>query len=167
MPTATYTPLAEITLTGSSALISFSSINQGYRDLILVGQIKTSAGRNATVTVNSDTTFGNYSYVYMWGDGSSSGSSANGSVSNVPINYRSQIYDTAVSSFTMNFMDYSTNKQKSIIYRYDRIDLSNGYETIAAVSRWHSTSAITSIEINANSTGFAAGTTMALYGVIS
>jgi hypothetical protein len=161
MPTPTYTPLANITLNASVASVTFSSIGQGFRDLVLVFSGKGSAsfiGR-----LNGDTAT-NYAGIVMNGDGSSTESVAgqnysylqffNSSLDN-PLNGSTQAH------INLNFMDYSaTDKYKTVLARGTRADGLVG----TSATRWNNTSAITSIEIRTN---FIAGDSFALYGIAS
>jgi hypothetical protein len=49
-----YTALANVTLGSSAASVTFSSISQSYRDLVLVITATTSAVDNAFIRFNSD-----------------------------------------------------------------------------------------------------------------
>lgn len=160
MPTPTYTPLANITLGSSAASVTFSSISQLYRDLVLVYNGNLSADAYFWLRFNGDTG-SNYNLVTAVGDGSSTSSSADTNNGWLAVG----LYVGSPSSksiMRMNFMDYSaTDKHKSSLIRYETI--TGGTSMMAG--RWASTSAITSILIQAQTTTFVAGTTMALYGV--
>lgn len=160
MPTSTYTPLANITLGSSAASVTFSSISQAYRDLVLVVRpIAASSGDNIHYRVNSSTS--GYSWITAYGDGSSTGSGAVGSDDS--FRFRWAYLSTSPTNFVTSFMDYSaTDKHKTILGRGD----SSGYASEMIAARWANTSAITSIYIyQENGTNFASGTTMALYGI--
>ena len=156
MPTPTYTPLANITLGSTASSVTFSSISGSYRDLVLVISGSSSALRGVALSFNGDTA-GNYNYVYMSGDGSStySGSAANQTPQNIGVT------GTVIGIITLNVMDYSqTDKHKTWL---SRSNVSNS-EVEARAGRWASTSAITSL-VATSSGSFAAGSTFALYGV--
>jgi hypothetical protein len=145
-----YTPLANVTLGSSASSVTFSSINQTYRDLVLILS-GTSSGGDILLQLNGDTNNANYSWVSMRGDGSAASSSSG----NGPI-----VMFSLAGNSTINIMDYSaTDKQKTFLTRFDHT--SNG--TNARAIRWANTAAITSMTLT-NAT-FPAGFTMALYGV--
>lgn len=169
MPTgvSAYVPLANLTLGSSASLVTFTSISQSYRDLVLIVNI---AGLTGTPTVtgsamrvNSDSG-SNYSWVSMTGNGSSAVAFTNTSTG----------FDLAcgtsnvASQAKINIMDYSaTDKNKSMIQRGDRSDVN----TQAYVQRWGSNTAITSIQLyspdyfGGTLDTWSAGSTFALYGV--
>lgn len=164
MPTPTYTPLANITLGSSTSTVTFGSINQGFRDLVLVITAKSVAG-TATVQFrpNGDTGF-NYSYVNMQGNGSSTNTLANsGGNNNFGLTVNTGVTNSEFNVIILNALDYSaTDKQKLLLVRNNRAG--NGVEAIAG--RWADTSAITYFTLTLNGgDSFATGSTMALYGI--
>ena len=165
MPTPTYTPLANITLGSSAATVTFSSISQAYRDLVLVYDGRNnSANAGIRVRINGDTA-ANYYWVSAWGDGSTTGSSAsvdsylilsNGGASSLTVN----------ANFIMHLMDYSaTDKHKSVLARENQPSGATYNDTSMYAHRWASTSAITSLAISYTSGSIIAGSTLALYGI--
>ncbi len=162
MPTQTYIPLANLTLSGSVATVTFSSISQSYRDLVLIANGYTSTlYDDPMVRVNSDTG-ANYNRIGMGGNGSTTSSSA---ATNSDRFYPARHgWDNANRNMLIiNFIDYSaTDKHKSILTRSDSPSVGTG----ATAQRWASTSAITSITFFTNA-NMAAGTTLALYGIAS
>jgi hypothetical protein len=154
-----YTALANVTLGSNAATVTFSSINQGYRDLVLVISISSASDGFDYIRLNGDTG-SNYNMLNMEG------------VANITqsISYANNTYlNPSMGSggnnatTTINFMDYSaTDKQKSILWRFNKPSLVLN----ATAARWASTSAITSISFFQSGTNvYAAGSTFALYGV--
>jgi len=149
MPTPTYTSLATVTLGSTATSVTFSNIPATYRDLIFVFE-------GVVSNFNGDTTSGNYSATYANGDGAgrSSGNESR----------RFGVFYAQRSSMVASFMDYSaTNKHKTYLSRAG--GASNALEMI--VGRWANTAAITSIRLFPDANGFASGSTLNLYGVIS
>lgn len=158
MPTPTYTPLANITVSSGAASVTFSSISQAYRDLVLVISGKATGPQNLRIYINSDTTAENYSWVSMQGNGSTTTSTTGYNT----IDNSSFFDDTTVSVKTLNFMDYSaTDKHKTFLNRGNNA----GRATEAFAHRWANTSAITNIQIFFPSSSFAVGSSLALYGI--
>jgi hypothetical protein len=158
MPTPTYTPLANITLGSSAASVTFSSIT-AYRDYILIIAGTASGNANIKTNFNSDTG-SNYSDVYAYGNGSSTGSGT------VATTYLSQTtLKTDQSVVQMQIMDASaTDKHKTVLMRSG----SAGTEVKMAAGRWASTSAITTIGLSLEGGNtFSTGTSFALYGIAS
>lgn len=160
MPTPTYMPLANTTLGSNVSSVTFSSISQAYRDLVLVAQIKSDVTSGIYLRVNSLT--GIYNYVYMAGNGSTSSSAASDGMTNLlPIGGNSLLNSTNFSTIELEFMDYTaTDKYKNVLAKMGRSD----YVAFASVSRGNTTSAINSIYLFGDSQ-FAAGSTFALYGI--
>lgn len=162
MPTPTYTPLANITLGSAAASVTFSSISQAYKDLVIVfsGSNNSVGSESILMRFNSDAG-SNYSDVRMVGTGTSATSATYTGTGNTP----------AVSSsstrfnFTTQIMDYSaTDKHKTSLSRTNQID---GW-VAGFTSRWANTAAITSITlIGSSGSGYvwSTGSTFALYGI--
>lgn len=157
MPTTTYTPLANTTLASTATSLTFSSISQAYRDLVLVVNGTASTDGNIAMRFNSDTG-NNYDQVvnyassytpYSWNPGGAQGlfyATLGGSTSNR-------------TSMIINVMDYSaTDKHKVALWRNTHLD---GVEH--HTGRWASTSAITSVTLSISS--WSVGTTFTLYGI--
>jgi hypothetical protein len=156
MPTPTYTPLANITLTGTPTVVTFSSISQAYRDLVVVynGETVSSGGYDITLKLNGDTS--NHSVVVMGGDGSSTFSFT------ATTNNLWNLGSGNKSAAMFQIMDYTaTDKHKTSLVRMGSAAGSTG----AAAQRWASTSAVTSVAIGIGSGTFAVGSTFALFGV--
>jgi len=153
------TPLANTTLSNSStSTVTFSSIVGTYRDLVLVMQGSTTGNANVRMRFNGDTG-SNYAFVFLAG-GSGLQASGVATLDWMYANYYAN-WDTAQANIVVNFLDYAqTDKHKMVTIRDNAA--STYTETIAG--RWPSTSAITSIAINASGL-FAAGTSFSLYGV--
>lgn len=164
MPTPTYTPLANITLGSSAASVTFSSISQAYRDLVLVVQAKAaSGGRNFKLRLNSDAT-ATYSSVHMGGNGSTTASTTLSGANILNFNLYATVETTDGFNAVVNFMDYSaTDKHKAILCREN--NAANGVDAVSA--RWASTSAITSIFLTTDAVNWSAGSTFSLFGIAS
>jgi hypothetical protein len=159
MPSA-LVPLANLTLGSAAATVTFSSISQSYRDLMLVATATISAGTGKVrFQINGDTA-SNYSTVYMSGSNYSVASSTSATTF---------IGSGAISELTTNLgqtifhaLDFSaTDKHKSFLIRSNNSALG----TIATMARWASTSAVTSVVVYPSTSTFAAGSSFMLYGV--
>lgn len=157
--TVTYEKLATTTLSSATATITFSSISGAYTDLVISEFGITSADSGININFNGDTG-SNYSFTYMYGDGSSvvSGRDTNrsfGSGGRAGVN-------GGVGLF--NIMNYSnTTTYKTTLSRGSNANAL----AIAIVTLWRSTSAITSINLTRGGGGnFDAGSTFTLYGIL-
>lgn len=167
MATPTYTPIASITLGSSASSVTFSSIPQDYRDLVLKVTCTNATGGGGNIlpvaVLNSDTG-SNYSRVRMTGDGSSTASGSSTGDNFLNLFSGVDANETDEGLYLANFMDYSaTDKHKTVIARANQVTDRVG----AIASRWADTSAITQIEMTTASAGddFASGSTFALYGI--
>jgi hypothetical protein len=157
MATPTYDLIDSVTLASTVSSLTFSSITQDYRDLVLVlCPIAASSVAGTTVQFNDDTG-GNYSGIGMYGTGSTTARFQSTNLTSVIA------ADNRVESSVnvAQIMDYSaTDKQKTIL-----ITKSNAADSaMAGLSRWANSSAITVIKIAA-ANSFAAGSTFNLYGI--
>lgn len=162
MPTPTYTPLGTVTLSAPSSTITFNSISQSYRDLILVvnGRTTASFSANLILRLNSDSGV-NYSLIRMYGTGSGTGTGSSATETSI---YAGAIYSGFISQITINLMDYSaTDKHKTALVRQDN----NADTTMAVASRWASTTAVSSLACSLGSGNFTTGTSLSLYGVLA
>lgn len=155
-------PLANVTLGANAAVVTFSSINQTYRDLALVITGRTSTS-TASVALQFNGVTSGYSMVTMEGNGSATASvSDSNTLMALGLNYA--YLTTGGDSVTLvNVMDYTaTDKHKTVLARTN-----NASSAVAAVAgRWASTAAVTSVTVRTgNGNPYATGTTMALYGV--
>ena len=162
MPTPTYTLIDSVTLSSSAASVTFSSITQDYRDLVLVAQplslTASDFGGSSNITFNGDTGT-NYSYVRMTGNGSTTDSSS-GTQNRIPGPFQNN--STYNDLFICQIMDYSaTDKHKTVLMKKAPLPAEVG----AFAHRWANTAAITSITFTGISGDFAAGSTFYLYGI--
>jgi hypothetical protein len=161
MPTPTYTSLATVTLAGTANSVTFSSIPATYRDLVLVFDgFTTSTNVGGYLQYNGDTA-NNYSFVAVFGTGSSASSDQNNTTNSSIFNFTTT---TSKSTSVVHIMDYSaTDKHKTAVSKSGQAD---GY-VLAYASRWANTAAITSVLVSVNGGNYAAGSTFSLYGIVS
>jgi hypothetical protein len=163
MPSA-FTALANISLSGTATSITFSSISGSYRDLYMVITIAgLGSGGIPLIKANNDGAT-NYNGTIL----RANGSTVNG------VNVNAYNYGTQTSLYVSNsgsnntffdvwMPDYATtDKHKNFMIRSNGAD--SGVEM--NLSKWNSTSAITSLVLWFGSgQSFGIGTTVALYGV--
>lgn len=162
MPTPTYTPLANITLGSSAASVTFSSISQAYRDLVLVCNHSNTGQNGHQLRMNNDSGT-NYPQVYALGNGSTASSGTyTGDGLDVTYFGTANTFDVT----TIQLMDYSvTDKHKSAVWRSNNTAANTGAGMYAG--RWANTAAITTLTIRAIAGSIAAGSSFALYGIAS
>jgi hypothetical protein len=165
MPTNTYVALDKVTVGTATSSVSFTSINQGYTDLVLVvsGQMTGGGGASAVLLQFNGDTSSNYSVTLMTGDGSSATSSRVSNQSSLNLGLGTDA-SGQVATNIMQIMNYSNaTTYKTVLSRAGIA----GDRTRAYVGLWRATpAAITSIAITNNgATNFAAGSTFSLYGI--
>lgn len=152
--------LGSTTLTTTSSSITFSSIPQTYKDLVLHIRMRTDSANNMPIYFNGNTT----SYSYTWYRGEATTSYEGNSNSGLAIG-------TTTPSFASNYFNYyrvyitdyaSTTRYKSSHYVGTEMDNST-FEHRIGSSQWSNTSAVTSLEISGNN--MVTGTSVRLYGI--
>ena len=159
MATTTYEPIQSEVLGSAAATVTFSSIPQGYTDLVLViNGTRTTNNGDVTLRINSDTG-SNYSFTRVTGNGSSVVSQR---TSNDNIGYTGVLSNSVRGTITVNLLNYSsTNCYKTWLTRFAVI----GDRTGAYITSWRSSSAITNIVVGCGADTFTAGSTFTLYGI--
>jgi hypothetical protein len=157
---ATYKPLQSIALTAATSSVTFSGIDQGYTDLVIVVNGTCAASVGLALRFNGDTS-SNYSNTYLGGTGSSA---ITDRALNTVIGRFGNI-NTSNTTAVANIQDYSnTTRYKTTLGRSSSTEYAISY-----VNLWRSTNAITSVTVISDDLGtnFAVGTTFSLYGIKS
>lgn len=156
MPSQTYIPLANITLSSSDTAVVFQNIPASYRDLVIVTTpLHASGTHGGRVRLNGDSG-SNYYYTQVSGDGSNDLSYTGSNTG--AANWVAQVTPIQVIH---QIMDYSsTNKHKIILGRFARAENTN----MEAV-RWQNLAAVHTVELNLQGQSFAIGSTICLYGI--
>ena len=159
---STYEPIASQTLGSAAASVTFSSIPQGYTDLVLVvtGTI-TVSDTSISLRFNNDT--GNdYSSTFIYGDGSSAVSGRNTSQTNLPALGR--LGNTTIGNAIVQIQNYSNATTNKTVLGRGGVTSSTVFATVGL---WRDTSAITSIVVAPEgfSGSFNSGSTFSLYGI--
>ena len=160
MATGTYAPIASITLSSNTPSVTFSSIPQYYRDLVLVVRGRGSSADNFYYLYLNADTGSNYSRTEMYGTGGTATSTTIGNL--IPITLTS----AAEGSNIAQIFDYSTtDKHKTILWRNDAT-VSSGAKVLSGTGRWSNTSAVNTLEIEGyNGVTLLAGSNISLYGI--
>ena len=159
---STYEPIASQTLSTSAPSVTFSSIPQGYTDLIVVvSAICASGGTDVTsLQYNNDTTSGLYSSTRLVGNGSTVNSDRQTGANFIASGL---INSTVRSADIYQIQNYSNGTTfKTCLVRAGVGD----NQTRTTVGLWRNTNAITSLTIShASSINFSAGSTFSIYGI--
>lgn len=162
-----YIPLATLTLTSVDSSITFASIPNTYRDLVIVCNFQMSGTASATRLQMNGWTGPNYSGMSMVGNGTGSGTAGpeSGQTS-------ARIFGASLgpsNSFNnvgiIQIMDYSaTDKNKTVLTRYG----SSTTDIQAQVSRLELNAAINSVTVfDILGQTYQVGSTFSLYGIRS
>ena len=156
---ATYDSIASVTVGTAQNNIDFTSISGSYTDLILVinGFSTLGSGIYCQVGNGSVDTAANYSFTYLFGNGSAASSGRSSSQNSI---YCGDQPSSQGQITTLQFQNYSnTTTNKTILSRGS----SASQSAVAVVGLWRSTSAINIIRVSGNN--FGVGTTLTLYGI--
>ena len=160
-----YEPIFTTTVgAGGSASITFSTIPSTYKHLQIRAIALSSSSNHGDLQLNGDTAT-NYAGHSLEGDGGSVAAQAGATRSDMFSMVRMAGSSGAVAASVIDILDYaSTNKYKTV--RALRGFDNNGTGNIGLISgSWRSTSAISSITINARAGSFAQYSHFALYGI--
>lgn len=159
----TYEKIATTTLGSNAASVTFSSISSAYTDLVLVMNYFSNASEYPMIQFNGDTA-NNYSFVEVYGNGTSAASVRQSNVAGIWVGYGaySPAGTTNPGTIIVNMQNYSNSStNKSVI---SRSNSSQGVEATAGL--WRSTVAISSLVIkHQTATTYATGSTFTLYGI--
>ncbi len=174
--TGSYESIQSYTATGGETSINFNSIPSTYVSLQIRGIAKdsytsgTGEATDTTLTFNNDTAQ-NYRNHQLRGNGTSATASAPANATYSMAALITEIYGTATNMFGVSIVDihdYASTTKYKTVRGFSGGDLNSGTTTSnvrLGSGLWMSTSAITSIQIQAAVSGFAAGSTFALYGI--
>jgi hypothetical protein len=168
-PVGAYDALATVTLSASTASISFVGIPSGYKHLQLRGILRSPTGTNVgggKVTFNSDTTSGNYTFHRLVGDGSSASAYSQSGLDFILRCVNNSITAGTFGASIVDILDYdNTNKYKTTrALTGAEINGANGVLGLYS-QLWLNTAAITSITVTPSEANFSQYSQLALYGV--
>lgn len=158
----TYEPIATTTTTSNVSEVEFTSIPQGYTDLIIVRQgSQGGSPGNMSMQVgnNSYDTGNNYSGTQLFGNGSSSATDRFSNDSRWYINYNNSSGQTMSIYQIMNYSNTTTNK--TMLSR----NSDGAYYVSAYVFLWRSTAAINRVKLYHFTSNILSGTVFTLYGI--
>ena len=159
---STYEPIASQTLGSAASSVTFSSIPQGYTDLVLVLNVKGSTANFPSLRFNGDSG-SNYSRTILTGNGSAASSARGNNESAANINYNAQ---TSSSEFNYNSITHIQNYSNSTTYKTQLTRANQAaLGTDAIATLWRNTAAITEITAIMNTGNYAAGSTFTIYGI--
>lgn len=162
---STMTPIATNTLTADSSTVTFSSIPQGYTDLVIITSARCSSTANDIKLQFNGDSASNYSYTYLRGESGGANSSRGTSQGAMFLGYSAMSTDTNIwSPSIININNYAnTTTYKTVM---SRTNIPSGTSNVAAtIGLWRSTSAVTSVTLFPGAFNFVSGSTFTIYGV--
>lgn len=169
-PQGAYDALATVTLTATTASITFAGIPTGYKHLQIRGIGKTtrvSYGAGTMVQFNGDTA-ANYANHELFGDGAAAYAAAGTGVSSIRVDAANattsvtNVFGVAV----IDILDYASTSKNKTLRALAGTDVNGAGGTITFNSGvWLNTSAITSITLFPEVGSFMQYSSYALYGV--
>jgi hypothetical protein len=166
MPTNTYVALDKVTVGTATSTITFSSIPQGYTDLVLVMNGNTDAATTTKLNVGNGTidTGANYSWTVLSGTGGAANSYRESSV-NFTQNERYANWDASNNANTIISLQNYSNATTNKTWLTRGNNAAAGVDAI--VGMWRNTSAINIIRVSCTNAGrtFSVGSTFSLYGI--
>jgi hypothetical protein len=156
--------IADVLVESPVATVTFSSIPQGYTDLVLEVSGRSTSGIDQNLEFNGVTT--NLSARYLLGSGSSASSGTAASTIPLASNNQSSFTTNTFGSLRVYIPNYTSSNYKSV--SADGTTENNATESYAIMvaGLWSSTAAITSIKLVPQSASFATDSTFTLYGVL-
>ena len=172
--TNSYESIATQTITSTTASITFSSIPSTFKHLQIrhiTRDTSTSRINNVAGYFNSDSTFTNYRWHYLDGNGSIVDSGAV-QVSSVPISFGLGAGGSNASNIfaanVIDILDYTNTNKNTTIRLLAGMDNNGAADPAIRLGSgvWMNTSAVTAITLYPQATGsFATNSTFALYGI--
>jgi hypothetical protein len=170
---SSYESIASVNAVGGETSVTFSSIPSTYKHLQVRCLSKdsyvsgTAEVTTAIMAINGDNTGANYKYHYLQGDGTAASAAASGTAV-TQIWAGSYGATSAYAASIIDIHDYaSTTKNKTIrsVAGGELNVVNTNSKSFLFSGLWINTAAITSLRFDALVSGFAAGSTFALYGI--
>lgn len=156
---------------GGSSSFTFSSIPSTYQHLQLRGIARattgTTGGSFIAIRLNSDSA-ANYSYHFVYGNGSSAGAFGTGGTSEMVSQRFPRNGDGSSSTFgtsVIEILDYANTNKYKTLRSLGGFDANGSGEVYLDSGSWRNTNAVTSITLDMYDGDFAQYSSFALYGI--
>lgn len=162
MPTSTYVPLASVELSSPTAIVSFTSIPQTYKEIVFsVSAYCTVASQEFSMYWNNDT-----GYNYYWGITAGAGGSRNHSEASYNkfilwLNSIVPTWNADNSGYEISIPDYSQSSRPKTFIGQGFTQ----FQSAMSTGVYYPTTAISSVYFQVGSGNFAAGSTFNLWGI--
>ena len=162
MATPTFTALAEVELTASDSSITFSSIPNTFKDIVISMSIKATGACGPYIRFNNDA-----SNLYFMAQLAADGGATLGNTGQTSYGWIQPNSNLSLVNFDcveINIQDYSTTgKTRTYLSRIDNTEANHYHNALAG--RWASTAVINTITVGTTANAFAAGSTIGLFGI--
>lgn len=164
--TGAYFPLGAVTVgSAGTTSVTFSNIPSTYTHLqIRATMLNASNNYSIKIRFNGDTAT-NYSAHQLYGTGSAVGAGGETSVDIALIGVGASSTSLYSSAMVTDILDYTNTNKYKTVRSFSGADNSGSGQIKLCSANWRSTSAITSIFINADGSTFNQYTSFALYGI--
>jgi hypothetical protein len=161
-----YESIATVTASGSTGVVTFSSIPSTYQHLQVRFIGRSASDTEVKITCNSDTG-ANYARHLVYGDGSTTGAGANASQSNMRIAYTTNATNPAnvYAANVIDILDYANTNKYKTFRSMTGVDVNGagGYIQLSS-GLWQSTTAINSLTFTLTD-NYTSLSNFALYGI--
>lgn len=159
MPTPTYEPIANTTVSSPVTSVTFSSLPQGFKDIVLVVNGTNSGGSQTRLRFNGDSS-ASYEFTSLRANTGGTGTQVFNNQTGILWDWTAPMEEMAMSVGTI--FDYSSSDKNKMVLNKAGTYYGVGLQG----NRWRNNSAINSITIYVNGGSFFTGTTFALYGLV-
>ena len=161
-----YESISTVPVTSTVGYIEFTSIPATFKHLQIRAIAQGATSGSVLATFNSDTG-ANYSNHHLQGDGASVTAQGSASTTSINICRNGGISTTAniFSAFVIDILDYANTNKYKTTRALNGHDLNGSGKINFESGNWRSTSAISTIRLTQNGTGFTQYSSFALYGV--
>ena len=165
MPT-TYEPIQSVTATGSSTIISFTSIPQTYKHLQLriLGANNDSGSSYNYIQFNGDTG-NNYAAHQLFGDGSSAQANGFTGINQIYIQRIPGSITNTFGGVVLDILDYALTTKNKTVRMLGGFDANGSGRISLSSGLWLNTNAVTSMTLGTGGTLWLQNSQVALYGI--
>lgn len=165
---ATFDAIASTRLTSTQSTIEISSIPSGFTDLrVVLGRIYSVGGGSTLVMRFNNDSGNNYAWSRLGAGGSTVTPQGTSSATGIDLVNGAEITGVLPSQLTLDIFGYSsTNYSKQTISQVANVRGTAGTVNMQS-SFWNNTTTINRITFFNSATGFAAGTTLTIYGILA
>lgn len=161
----TYEPISTTTLTSSSGSVTFSSIPSTYTDLRIVFTANSTGAADYAVYLRFNGDSGGNYITQVMRSYNSTIATANMAESGISLYSGSMGINPVRGMWLIDVVNYQSAKYKCALFQMANAKTTNTGILTLGTGRWASTSAITSLSLNAGGTSFEVNSKFTLFGI--